>query len=36
MLPKFQGGGLIDFKHWVLRNVEFSDKIFYRGDEGWV
>ncbi len=36
LLPKFQGGGLIDFKHWVLRNVEFSDKIFYPGDEGWV
>lgn len=36
LLPKFQGGGLIDFKHWVLRNVEFSDKIFYLGDEGWV
>ena len=35
-LPKFRGGGLIDFKHWVLRNVEFSDKTFYRGDEGWV
>lgn len=36
LLPKFQGGGLIHFKHWVLRNVEFSNKIFYPGDEGWV
>ena len=35
-LPKFQGGGLIDFKHWVLRNVEFPDKTFLSGDEGWV
>ena len=35
-LPNFQGGGLIDFKYWVLRNVEFPDKTFLSGDEGWV
>lgn len=35
-LPEFQGGGLVEFKRWVLRNIEFSDKIFNPGDEGWV
>ncbi len=35
-LTKFRGGGLIDFKRWVLRNVEFPDKTFASGDEGWV
>lgn len=35
-LPSFQGGDLIAFKRWVLRNLDFPDTIFNFGDEGWV
>lgn len=35
-LPSFQGGDLIAFKRWVLRNLDFPDTTFNFGDEGWV
>lgn len=36
VMPTFQGGGLTEFKRWVLRNLELQDKVFRPGDEGWV
>ncbi len=36
MMPTFQGGGVVEFKRWVLRNLKLEDDVFQPGDEGWV
>lgn len=36
VMPEFRGGGLTEFKRWVLRHLELEDDVFFPGDNGWV